>query len=77
MIAFLWKIIRGGLWKPILAILGVLGLYGKARLDQKRADQVKNLKANAKTTKEVLRETASDDPTDVIRERMRERSRKP
>ena len=37
-----WKLVVGGLWKPILAVLGALGLYAKGRSDAKakaRADQ--------------------------------------
>jgi len=77
MIAFIWKLITAGLWKPLLAVLGALGLYVKARFDQKKSEQLKDAKANVKTIEDVLREGASDDPADVIRERMRQRARKP
>ncbi len=29
----IWRIILGGLWKPVLAALAVLGLYAKGRAD--------------------------------------------
>ena len=77
MIALIWKLILGGLWKPLLAVLGAVGLYAKGRSDAKAKADLRDLKANSKTIEEVLRETPSDDPADDIRNRMRERARKP
>ena len=77
MIALIWKLILGGLWKPLLAVLGAVGLYAKGRSDAKAKADLRDLKSNAKTIEEVLRETPSDDPADDIRNRMRERARKP
>ena len=77
MIAFIWKLILGGLWKPLLAVLGAVGLYAKGRRDAKAKADLRDLKANAKTIEEVLRETPSDDPADDIRRRMSNRARKP
>lgn len=77
MIAFIWNLILGGLWKPLLAVLGALGLYFKGRSDAKAKADLRDLKANAKTIEEVLRETPSDDPADDIRRRMSSRARKP
>ena len=77
MIAFIWKLILGGLWKPLLAVLGALGLYAKGRSDAKAKADLRDLKANSKTIEEVLRETPSDDPADAIRQRMSDRARKP
>ena len=77
MIAFIWRLILGGLWKPLLAVLGAAGLYVKGRADAKAKADLRDLKANSKTIEEVLRETPSDDPADDIRNRMRERARKP
>ena len=36
MIAFIWKLILGGLWKPLLAVLGALGLYFKGHPTPRR-----------------------------------------
>lgn len=77
MIAFIWKLILGGLWKPLLAVLGAVGLYAKGRRDAKAKADLRDLKANSKTIEEVLRETPSDDPADDIRRRMSDRARKP
>lgn len=78
MMAFIWKLILGGLWKPILAVLGALGLYAKIRSGDKAKDALKDEKEKTKTIEEVLRETVSDDAADDIRRRLRERAgRKP
>ena len=77
MIAFIWKLILGGLWRPLLAVLGAAGLYAKGRSDAKAKADLRDLKSNAKTIEEVLRETPSDDPADAIRQRMSDRARKP
>ena len=77
MIAFIWRLIVGGLWRPILAVLGAIGFYAKGRRDAKAKADLRDLKANAKTIEEVLRETPSDDPADDIRRRMSNRARKP
>ena len=77
MIALIWKLILGGLWKPLLAVLGAVGLYAKGRSDAKAKADLRDLKANSKTIEEVLRETPSDDPADDIRRRLSDRARKP
>lgn len=77
MITFIWKLILGGLWKPLLAVLGAAGIYAKGRSDAKAKADSRALKANSKTIEEVLRETPSDDPADAIRQRMSDRARKP
>lgn len=77
MIGFIWRLIVGGLWKPVLAVLGLVGIYAKGRRDAKAKADLRDLKANAKTIEEVLRETPSDDPADDIRRRMSNRARKP
>ena len=77
MIAFIWKLILGGLWRPLLAVLGAVGLYAKGRADAKAKADLRDLKANNKTIEEVLRETPSDDPADDIRRRLSDRARKP
>jgi hypothetical protein len=80
----IWDIITGFLpdiWGYVVAagaaVLGALGFYFKGRSDAKRKADLKDLKANAKTIEEVLRETPSDDPADDIRRRMSDRARKP
>ena len=77
MIGIIWKLILGGLWKPLLAVLGAAGIYAKGRSDAKANADLRDLKANSKTIEEVLRETPSDDPADDIRRRMSDRARKP
>ena len=73
----IWKLILGGLWKPLLAVLGAVGFYAKGRSDAKAKADLRDLKANRKTIEEVLRETPSDDPADDIRRRLSDRARKP
>lgn len=53
MIAFIWKLILGGLWKPILAVLGALGLYVKGRSDAKAKADLRDLKADAKAHERI------------------------
>ena len=76
-LSFLWRFTIGGAWKWLAAGAGLVGLYLKGRSDAKAKRDVKDLKANAKTIEEVLRETPSDDPADAIRQRMSDRARKP
>lgn len=80
----IWDLITGLLpnaWGYIAAagaaLLGVLAAYVKGRRDAKAKADLRDLKANAKTIEEVLRETPSDDPADDVRDRMRKRARKP
>ena len=61
----------------LAALVGILGIYAKGRSDAKAKADMRDLKANAKTIEEVLRETPSDDPADAIRQRMSDRARKP
>ena len=76
-LTLLWRFTIGGAWKWLAAGAGLVGLYLKGRADAKTKRDVKDLKANAKTIEEVLRETPSDDPADAIRQRMSDRARKP
>lgn len=77
-LTFLWRFTIGGAWKWLAAGAGLVGLYLKGRSDAKAKAEVRDLKANAKTIEEVLRETPSDDSADDIRDRMRRRAgRKP
>ncbi len=74
MIAFIWKLILGGLWKPILAVLGALGLYVKGRSDAKAKADLRDLKAHKKTTERMQDADAAmgDDPA-VLRDSLRKR----
>ena len=77
-LTFLWRFTIGGAWKWLAAGAGLVGLYLKGRADSKAKRDLRDLKANAKTIEEVLRETPSDDSADDIRDRMRRRAgRKP
>ena len=48
MIAFIWKLILGGLWRPLLAVLGAAGLYVKGRADAKAKADSRALDATVK-----------------------------
>ena len=48
MIGIIWKLILGGLWKPLLAVLGALGLYAKGRSDAKAKADSRALDATVK-----------------------------
>ena len=81
MILTLLRNLIPGAWKWLAAagaaLVGILGIYAKGRSDAKAKADMRDLKANAKTIEEVLRETPSDDPADAIRQRMSDRARKP
>ena len=74
MIAFIWRLILGGLWKPLLAVLGALGLYAKGRSDAKAKDDLRDLKGFKKTTERMQDADAAmgDDPA-VLRDSLRQR----
>lgn len=44
MIGFIWRLIVGGLWKPVLAVLGLVGIYAKGRRDAKAKAENKAMK---------------------------------
>ena len=48
MISFIWKLIKGGLWRPLLAVLGAAGLYAKGRADAKAKADSRALDATVK-----------------------------
>lgn len=48
MIAFIWKLILGGLWRPLLAVLGAAGVYVKGRADAKAKADSRALDATVK-----------------------------
>ena len=74
MIAFIWKLILGGLWRPLLAVLGAAGLYVKGRADAKAKADLRNLKGFKKTTERIQDADAAmgDDPA-VLRDSLRQR----
>ena len=74
MIAFIWKLILGGLWKPLLAVLGAAGLYAKGRADAKAKADLRDLKGFKKTTERIQDADAAmgDDPA-VLRDSLRQR----
>ena len=74
MIAFIWKLILGGLWKPLLAVLGAAGLYVKGRADAKAKADLRDLKANSKTTERMQdADVAMGDDPAVLRDSLRQR----
>ena len=74
MIAFIWKLILKGLWKPLLAVLGALGLYAKGRSDAKAKADLRDFKGFKKTTERMQDADAAmgDDPA-VLRDSLRQR----
>ncbi len=74
MIAFIWRLILGGLWKPLLAVLGAAGLYVKGRADAKAKADLRDLKGFKKTTERMQDADAAmgDDPA-VLRDSLRQR----
>ena len=75
MIAFIWKLILGGLWKPLLAVLGAAGVYAKGRADAKaKADSraldatVKGQEAARKGRAEAIKKLREGKtPEDIVR----------
>ena len=74
MIALIWKLILGGLWRPLLAVLGAAGLYVKGRADAKAKADLRDLKGFKKTTERMHDADAAmgDDPA-VLRDSLRQR----
>ena len=70
----IWKLILGGLWRPLLAVLGALGLYVKGRADAKAKADLRDLKGFKKTTERMQDADAAmgDDPA-VLRDSLRQR----
>lgn len=82
----IWSILTSNpiaraLAKVLALVLAVLTFgawqrhQGAAKARQRQAEA--DAKAFKQTTKDVANETLSDDPIDAIRERLRERGRKP
>ena len=74
MIAFIWRLILGGLWKPLLAVLGALGLYAKGRADAKAKAGLRDVRGFRKATERMQDADAAmgDDPA-VLRDSLRQR----
>lgn len=74
MIGFIWRLIVGGLWKPLLAVLGAAGVYVKGRADAKAKADLRDLKGFKKTTERMQDADAAmgDDPA-VLRDSLRQR----
>lgn len=73
MIAFIWKLILGGLWKPLLAVLGALGLYFKGRSDAKAKAENKAMKEDLKAHERINEADLGIGASDAERvERLRE-----
>lgn len=82
----IWRIITGNpiaraIGGALVAVAGILTFGAIKKREGAQAARseaaAKDAKAKEKTIEDVLRETASDDPVDDIRERMRKRARKP
>ena len=74
MIGVIWKLILGGLWRPLLAVLGAAGLYVKGRADAKAKADLRDLKANSKTTERMQdADVAMGDDPAVLRDSLRQR----
>ena len=79
MIAFLLGIpSRLKLWAAAAlgALVAVLAVYGKGRSDQKAKTAANDAKAYRKTVERVADEKPSNDTTDALRERMRQRAKR-
>lgn len=74
MIGIIWKLILGGLWRPLLAVLGAAGVYVKGRADAKAKADLRDLKGFKKTTERIQDADAAmgDDPA-VLRDSLRQR----
>ena len=74
MIAFIWRLILGGLWRPLLAVLGAAGVYVKGRADAKAKADLRDLNGFKKTTERMQDADAAmgDDPA-VLRDSLRQR----
>lgn len=73
MIAFIWKLILGGLWKPLLAVLGAVGIYAKGRSDAKAKAENKAVKEDLKAHERINEANLGIRASDAERvERLRE-----
>jgi hypothetical protein len=74
MIGVIWKLILGGLWRPLLAVLGAAGLYVKGRADANAKADLRDINGFKKTTERMQDADAAmgDDPA-VLRDSLRQR----
>ena len=56
MIGVIWKLILGGLWRPLLAVLGAAGLYAKGRSDAKAKAEREAVEALADAMAQVAKQ---------------------
>jgi hypothetical protein len=75
MIGFIWRLVLGGMWKPIAALFGALALYVKGRSDAKAKADMQDLKAHKETTERMQNADAAmgDDPA-ALRQWLKERA---
>jgi hypothetical protein len=80
MIGFIVDHILGPFWPYIAGALAVVAGWFTARRSGVNAERAKRTAQDAKayreTNERVSNETLSDDPDDVVRERLRERARR-
>lgn len=73
MIGLVWKLIVGGLWKPILKGLAMVGLYFKGRADAKAKADIKAMKEDMKAHERINEADLGVGASDAERiERLRE-----
>lgn len=74
MIGVIWRLILGGLWRPILKGLAMVGLYFKGRADARAKAETRDLKGFKQTTERMQDADAAmgDDPA-ALREWLRKR----
>ena len=73
MIALIWKLILGGLWRPLLAVLGAAGLYAKGRADAKAKAENKAMKEDIKAHERINQADLGIGASDAERiERLRD-----
>jgi len=70
----IWRIILGGLWKPVLAALAVLGLYAKGRADQRTAQKLDRLRADSAAHERITHADVSRGSVDADTDWLRRRS---
>lgn len=72
MMAMIWRLIIGGLWKPILAALSLIALFFGGRRSAHRDRDLKDAKDFRDTT-ERMQDAPRPVDADDARKRMRER----
>ena len=70
----IWRIILGGLWKPILAALAVLGLYANGRADARTTQKLDRLKADNDAHERITHADVSRGSVDADTDWLRRRS---